>query len=273
MTILYELKIRKIGLIELILMGFDVYMKNIKSILMLFFRIVLPFIIILIFFISLINIFVNFEEIGLTLGLVIISFQIIVPLIFLIIIYTIYNIAISVITDNYVHGINISYQNVVKKIFSSLNSILWLGLKYRVNVLLGNLILVIPGIIYSINNLYYGSAIILRDQRGEAAFAYSRSIVKGNCGRVFVYKYLFTYISLIFYILISGILQQIFSILSIFLKTLPFMSISGASFVAVILTLVSGILSLFLLFFFQTVLIIGNILLFFNLEFHKNLQS
>ncbi|NEO79330.1 hypothetical protein [Moorena sp. SIO4G3] len=305
MSILSELQSRELGLIELLLMGFDIYLKNIKSILVLFCLIFLLQIIILVLIIILIfSQLLFFEDIGFILGFIYLIAILFTPLraIFLLITFMsiipmlgfeniefifgffaltsllvlidlmnttpIYNIAISVITDNYVHGINISYQSVLKKIFSSLNSILCLGFIYQVNFLLrAMMLLVIPGIIYRINNLYYGSAFILRDQRGKAAFTYSRSIVKGNCYKVFVFSFLFSFISIFLLFFISGALGLLFSIVIIFFNTFGAFLVSGA------LSLVSVILSLFLYFSSQMVVIIGSILLFLNLEYQKKVES
>jgi len=98
MSILSELQSRKLGLIELMSMGFEVYLKNLKPILLVFCTINLPFLIILLAFTQTIS---NNPS-----GFLVLLYEIIffVYLIF----QTIYFVAISVITDNYVHGINTS---------------------------------------------------------------------------------------------------------------------------------------------------------------------
>lgn len=241
MSILSELQSRKLGLIELMSMGFDVYLKNLKPILLVFCTIYLPFLIIFsAFVISLEN---NSSPSGLFWILYCLSW------IILTITSLIYFIAISVITENYVYGINTNYHSVIKKIFLQIFHLFFLSFRFGINYFLRAILLLIPGIIYLINNQYYGLAFILRDKRGKAAFAYSRSIVKDNWWRVFFFVFLFG--------LIPIFLQRIFNQL---------LSIIMNSFWAYLLsqTLIS---------FIGIGIGLGGILLFFNLEFLKNMES
>ncbi|NEN89437.1 MAG: hypothetical protein F6K48_11235 [Okeania sp. SIO3H1] len=241
MSILSELKSRKLGLIELISMGFDVYLKNLKPILLLFCTISLPFSIIM----SALTTEVQNSPSGLFLAFYYVF------LIFFILVSSIYYIAVSVITDNYVHERNTNYQSVVKKIFASLVPLFLLSFRFWINYFLRCLLLLIPGIIYLINNGYYGLAFILRDQKGEASFLYSRSIVEGNWWRVFFFSFLVG--------LISIGLQTVFSQ---FLNTIPFINPFWVS-----------VLSETLPTFITIGISLGDILLFLNLEFQKNLES
>jgi len=99
-----------------------------------------------------------------------------------------------------------------------------------------------------VNNLYCVFALILRDQRGKAAFAYSRSIVKGNWWRVFFFLFLGVFI-------VFGL--QI--ILSKLLNTVPFMNDFWVS-------LLSQTLPQFIAIGISS----GSILLFLNLDYHKS---
>lgn len=241
MSILSELQSRKIGLIELMSMGFEVYLKNLKPILLVFSTIYLPFLIIMLA----VSFPIQNNPEGLSLVLLYLG------LFVFWIVQSIYFIAISVITENYVHGRNTSYQSVVKKILASLVPLLFLGFRFGINYLLRGLLLIIPGIIYLINNQYYGLAFILRDQRGKAAFAYSRSIVKGNWWRVFFFGFLVLFI-------VFG-LQTIFSKL---LNIIPFINDFWVS-----------LLSQTLPQFIVIGITIGSILLFLNLDFQINFQK
>ncbi len=113
------------------------------------------------------------------------------------------------------------------------------------------MLLIIPGIIYLINNQYYGLAFILRDQRGKDAFDYSRSTVEGNWWKVFFF---------IFISALSALGLQF--ILNSALTSLPFMKNFWGDLLSVILPqfIVIGIN-------------IGNIILFLNLDYQKSLES
>jgi hypothetical protein len=287
MSILSELQGRKLGLVELILMGFDVYLKNFKPILLVFCTINLPFLIItLALGPQSIN---NSSNLFWTFFWFFMIIQSITGLI--------YDwVALSLMTENYVYKRNISYQNIVKKIFSSLISLCLLMIRFVINscfriflftllftlitslitivleifypgifginlysylasylylfTLLG-ILLYIPAIIYWINNGYYGIAFILRDQKGKSAFAYSRSIVKDNWWKVFFFNFLYFCIMLGLPIIFGK-----------FFKIIPFMN--NYLFRALLL----NILPLFI----SIGIRIGGILLFLNLDYQKSLE-
>ncbi|NEO17247.1 MULTISPECIES: hypothetical protein [unclassified Moorena] len=165
MSSLSKLQSRKLGLIELISMGFDVYLKNLKPILLLFCTIYLPLLIILSA--------LNPENQNNPSGLFLASFVVVSIVVNLAGI--IYIIALSLITENYLHGRDTSYQSAVPKIVSSLLPLVSIVFIFWINYLLRFMLLIIPGIVYAVNNQYYGLAFILRDQRGKDAFDYSRS--------------------------------------------------------------------------------------------------
>ncbi|NEO01647.1 MAG: hypothetical protein F6K50_41565 [Moorea sp. SIO3I7] len=293
MNILSKLKNRKLGLIELMSMGFEVYIKNLKPILLIFSTIYLPFLIILSgrqFLLSnnpLESIFV-----------------------FSLFIWkNIYFIPIAIITNNYVYGRHYNYQSVFKKILASLVPLLLMSLEFiivvflielrafitvllkiiiisiisyfvffllldflshnyffTVSIVLVYLVLilrlivlknpVIPVIIYIINNQYYGLAFILRDQWGEDAFAYSRSIVKDNWWRVFFFSFL---------VMVIDFGLQLFNIIHFilqFFNNIPFINDFWFS-----------LLSQTLAQFIAIGIVIGSTLLFLNLDFHKKLDN
>ncbi|NEO42056.1 MAG: hypothetical protein F6J90_39335 [Moorea sp. SIOASIH] len=241
MSSIFQLQSRKLGLLELISMGFEVYLKNLKPILLLFCTIYLPLLIIL----SALNPDNQNNPSGLFLAFFVVV-SIVVNLAGII-----YIIALSLITENYLHGRDTSYQSAVQKIVSSLLPIVGLVLIFWINYLLRFLLLIIPGIVYAVNNQYYGLAFILRDQRGKEAFDYSRSIVEGNWWKV------------LFFIFLSGLSALgLQFILNSVLTTLPFMKNFWGDLLSVILPkfIVIGIA-------------IGNILLFLNLDYQKSLES
>lgn len=244
MSILSELQSRRLGLIELLSMGFDVYLKNLKPILLVYCTTLFPFRIILSALITQVE---NSPSGSFS------AFYYVFLYVFLIVmelVSLIYFIAVSVIIEKYLHGINTSYQSVVSKIFSIFIPLVFLYFIFFINVFLRSLLLFIPGIIYIINNGYYWFSCIFRDQRGKAAFAYSRSIVRGNWWRVFFFY------CLIF--LIHFGLQTIFSKI---LSTIPFMNTFWVSLLSQTLPPFIGI-----------GIGIGSILLFINLEFQKSLE-
>lgn len=243
MSILSELQSRKLGLIELILMGFDVYFKNLKPILLAFAVILLPFMIILGALVYLVQIDPNRSVI---LWIWYLGFLILVLLMSLI-----YFIALSIITENFVNDRKTSYQSVVRQIASSFIPLFLLGIRFGINYFLRCLLLFIPGIIYLVNNQYYGLAFILRDQRGKAAFAYSRSIVKGNWWRVLFFGFLSNFV-------IFG-LQKIFSKA---LNTVPLIN-----------DFIASVLSQVLPQFIAIGIGVGAILLFLNLDYQKSLEG
>ncbi|NEO76894.1 hypothetical protein [Moorena sp. SIO4G3] len=241
MSSLSKLQSRKLGLIELISMGFDVYLKNLKPILLLFCTIYLPLLIIL----SALNPENQNNPSGWFLAFFVVV-SIVVNLAGII-----YIIALSLITENYLHGRDTSYQSAVQKIVSSLLPLVGLVLRFWINYLLRFMLLIIPGIVYAVNNQYYGLAFILRDQRGKDAFDYSRSIVEGNWWKVLFF---------IFLSVLSALGCQF--ILNSVLSNIPVMKNFWDDLLSVILPkfIVIGIA-------------IGNILLFLNLDYQKSLES
>ncbi|NEO72525.1 hypothetical protein [Moorena sp. SIO3H5] len=241
MSSLSKLQSRKLGFIELISMGFDVYLKNLKPILLLFCTIYLPLLIIL----SALNPENQNNPSGLFLAFFIV-FSIVVALVGFI-----YYIALALITENYLHGRDTSYQSAVQKIVSNLLPLVGLALIFSINYFIRFMLLIIPGIVYTVNNQYYGLTCILRDQRGKDAFNYSRSRVEGNWWKVFFFTFLGGLIALALQFILNSVLTSI-----------PFMKNFWGDLLSVILPqfIVIGIT-------------IGNILLFLNLDYQKSLES
>ncbi|OLT58177.1 hypothetical protein [Moorena bouillonii] len=240
MTILYELKIRKLGLIELLVIAFYIYFKNIKN-----------------FMITYLTILVPFSVILYTLQVYFVPFFWQSWLLLVIIYSTIFSevllIVCSIITENFILSIKTNLNNVIQVVLSRLLALIGLNLRFDSICGSGLLLMIIPGIIYWVNNGYYGLAFVLRDQRCGAAFAYSRAIVKGNWWRVFLFGFINLFV--------------IFGSFQIFSKLFSFIPIIKSS--EVLMTVLTSLLSGFI----SVVPLVGYILLFFNLEFQKNLQS
>ncbi len=238
MNILAELQNKRLGLIELLAMGYNLLFKHPKTYL-LFCTIFLPFIIIF----QASAIMLQSNPSGLFLLVVYIT------LFAFILANWIYFIAIAVITENLLYQKPTSYRSVIKKIFVNPIPLILISIKYGLISGLRGLLLLIPGIIYLINNQYYGLAYVLRDQKGKAAFNYSRSIVKNSWWKAFFF--------LLLTIVVSSILPYLFS--SIMSPLLPQF---WSSLIATTLTQ-----------FFVVGFGISSILLFLNLEFEKSSES
>lgn len=241
MTILSELQNKELGLIRLISMGFDIYQKNLRSILLIFCTIYLPFLIIMSAFTYDFQDNPDLSSLGLFYVILIVAG----------IVGMIFYVAASIITVNYLHGRNTSYKNVKQKILSSLFPLCWLSFIFLINYILRCFLLLIPGIIYLINNQYYILAFVLRDERGGDTFSYSRSVVEGDWWKVF------------FFYILNGLfafaLQFIFSIS---FDTIPFINEFWVY-----------LLSQTLPSFIVIGMSIASVLLFLNMDFLKNTES
>lgn len=241
MSILSELQSRKLGLIELLSMGFDVYLKNIKLFLITYLTIIAPFAIV-------VDVLQAYIAIPLFALLWYLSF-----LIYLSIFPPALLVALSLITENLVLSKETNFKNVIQLLLSRLLALIGLNIRFGVILFFRSLLLIIPGIIYGVNNGYYGLAFVLRDQRGRAAFAYSRSIVKGNWWKVFFFGFLNFFV--------------LFGLLTIFNKLFSFIPIINSS--AVLMLVIPDILTGFI----NVAISVGVILLFLNLDYQKSLES
>jgi hypothetical protein len=242
MTILSELQTKKLGLIDLLSIGYYIFFKNLKSILGIICVTLLP---IQVLYLGVNELF----KVG-AISTTLYFFSSLVFLIAFPIASYVYYTAVAVITEHFVYGTE-KHKNVRKLLSSRLMPMLLLSFEYTINYLLRSLLFVIPGIIYSINNLYSGLALIVRDQRGKAAFTYSKAIVKGNWWKVFFFIILNSFITLVS----QTILSKFFSLFS-FLN--PSLISVLSQVLAIVISIGSGI---------------GSILLFLNLEFQKDLKS
>jgi hypothetical protein len=234
MNILSELQSRKLGLLELISIGFDLYFKNFRLFLGLY-CILLPF-----------SIIILFSNLGLS------SSNPVLPILYFlfylfyfIVVIPSYTAAISIIIEGLVLGERPQLQVVVRRIFSCILPLIGLNLRFSINYFLRFILFIVPGIIYVINNGYYATAFILRDQRGNAAFEYSKTLVKGNWWKVFF-----------FYLIVS---LTNFGLLRIFSKILSIAIANSPILVAVLSNALTGLVGLGVG--------VSGVLIFLNLEF------
>lgn len=157
MRILTEIQNKRLGLIELLSMGFDIYLKNLKSISVIFLVTVFPFQLFL-------SMFIAIQENGIVISGIYLALFFIIYIGFIIPVM-VYYIAISILVEQLIHEQKTNYGNIIKIIISRLIPLTILTIKFSINFYLRFLLLFIPGLIYFVNNGYYGLAFILRDQR------------------------------------------------------------------------------------------------------------
>ncbi|NES78731.1 MULTISPECIES: tetratricopeptide repeat protein [Okeania] len=184
-------------------------------------------------------------------------------------IYNSYLIAISTVTENYVLETDTNYHKIIKKIFTSFISLSFLHFRYSINSVIRYFLLLIPGIIYRVNNQFYWLAFILRKKRDKTALFYSRLLVSSNFWKVFFLIYL---LPIFFGIAYSILSSRIYEILYSISSNISLENVFLASLFSEIL----GILNLFFcLLFYLSIMIIGDtaqILLFLNRDFLLNLD-
>jgi hypothetical protein len=232
---LSDLQTRKLGLFELIALGFDLYVKHFRSFFSLL-CIVLPFSII--FQILALNISTN--------SILLIPYYLFL-IFYLFIVMPVYNIIFAIFTEGYILGENPQFNVAFRRILSRILPLIGLNIRFGIIFYLRLLLLIIPGVIYAVNNGYYALAFILRDQRGKAAFQYSRSLVKGNWWKVFS-----------FYILVYII---IFGLQALMNKILITITANSPTLVAILSNILASLVGLGIG--------ISGVLLFLNLEFQK----
>jgi hypothetical protein len=158
-----------------------------------------------------------------------------------------YSVGVCIIVENCVLGEQNQPKNIVDRISYQIFPLIGLSIRFSLNLFTRLLLLIIPGIIYYVNNGFCLYALILRRQIGKSAFQYSRLLIKGNWWKVFFYD-------LTLYITIFGV--QIISnkILNTILVGSP---------------VLVKILSLTLYIFATFGITISGVLLFLNLDFRK----
>lgn len=236
MSIHSDLQNKKLGLFELMAMGFDLYLKNFRSFFSLFCLTLLPFSIIFQF------LALNFAP----------NPSLLIPYYLFFIFYffaviPVYTIALAILTEGYIVGKKPQINVAIRQILSRILPLTSLNIRFGFIFLLRFLLLIVPGVIYAVNNGYVALAFILRDQRGKAAFKYSRALVKGNWWKVFFF-YLLIYIT-------SFGLQALMN------KILSSVIINSPTLVTILSSTLSALVGLGVG--------ISGVLLFLNLDFQK----
>ncbi len=173
MSILSDLQTKRLGLFELMAMGYDLYLRHFQGFLALL-CMLLPF--------SIIDQFLSLNRSSNS--LLLITFWVFNTFC-VFVVSPAYYMAFCILIEGYVLEENPQIDVVIRKILPQLITLVVLKVRYYVDFFLRLLLIFIPGIIYYINNGYYNIAFILRDQRGKAAFHYSQSLVKENWWKVF----------------------------------------------------------------------------------------
>ncbi len=235
MSILYDLQNKKLGLFELIAMGFDLYLNN--------FRIFVSLLCTYLPFVIIINIIAPYALFNLSLLILYYS----IFLFFLILVLPFYTTALAILTERFVMAEKPQLKIVFKRILHRILPLIGLNIRCGIIYFLRCLLLIVPGIIYIVNNGYYANALILRDQRGKAAFQYSRSLVKGNWWRVF-------FLNLLSFITVVGLQAIMNKILSSVIANSPIL-------ISVLSITLANLVSLGV--------VISGVLLFLNLDFQK----
>lgn len=236
MSILSELQSRKLGLVEIIVFGYEIYFKNIKFFLIQDCVLILPWSTVL--------------DIEHYLPDFVLFWQLYMWF-YLLIVVPIYTMSLVIATENLVLNKETRFKPLMSQIFPNIGTAINLNFRCMIGITLRLFLLIVPGIIYGINNGYVLYTFALRGQKGKAAFNYSRTIVKGNWWRVFLFS-LLTYFSVVG---LQLILQKI-------LKTILF-------FNSLSMSLLSTLIPQFILLGMG----IAGVLLFLNLDYQKSLES
>lgn len=242
MNILNRLESKEVGLFELISMGFDIYFQNFKSIFTFFCISLFPFQILFYFMLERLEkktIIGNFSIND--------CIAFVITCLLLFIVSDVFFIWIAVATENIIYRRNKDAIQVISSRFLPLTG---LSIRFSISFFLRYLLLLIPGLIYIVNNQFFGCALILKDQKGKNSFIYSQSIVKGHWWKVLFFGIITTLITFLLSYIFSRTLNPIS-----FISYPEIKSIISLSFVSII-SVGFGI---------------ANILFFFNLSFHKKL--
>ncbi|WP_293047557.1 hypothetical protein, partial [Moorena sp. SIO1F2] len=243
MSIISEIKNKKLGLVEILVLGHEIYLKNIKLHLTLFCALIISSSLPIIFLINY-TITQNFNLILILVYFLYICF-------YLLVFGSIYSMSVAAATENFLLKRETRFQTLMSRIFPDIGTLVNLTFRLSIAFILRLFLLVVPGIIYLVNNGFCIYAFVLRGQKGKAAFNYSRTIVKGNWWRVFLFLLL---------VLFSALGLQI--ILTQVLNTIPFINYLSALSLSTLIT--------------QFILIgvsIGSVLLFLNLDYNKSLEK
>ena len=260
MNIPVQLKTKKLKSRQLLSIGFYIYKKTFNHVFLFLCLINLP----LILSISLIQYNVNnqfIEQLSINSSLETLifffSFNLIISLIGLAIFTFSYK-TIVILGYDYIYRKPFNYGKLLKAVFNEFFSLWVLMLRLVIIYIFRLFLLIIPGIIYLMNNSSVPLAFIFRQERIEDAFYYNSIIIKGNAGRVFsLFLYPFI-IYIVFALFINGFLLS---------------SIDSSSTTNNYSSYMFGLLYQIILTVFYPGLINAHLCLFLNAEAQKRLGS
>lgn len=237
---LAQIRNKKLGIVELLSFGWNIFIKNLDAILIIIFLIDLPVVLLNAAILTLNNQviqLISFYFIGLLKSITL----------------CLSGMAVIFIAERYISGKKIRYDKALRKSLSRLNFGLFLSFRSLNIVSLFLSLLIIPGIIYWVKLYFVFHACILRENVSQAALIYSISLVKGRWIRSF-----FTIISLIFIIFVPVI------IILMFVQTLLLQSPESPS-ANFVYSVVNQIIFMLAFYFFTVV----NTVFFLNLDYRK----
>jgi len=122
--------------------------------------------------------------------------------------------AIIIVVKSKIDGVPLDLKSAFKKSFSKWPSAVVTNILKGVLLIFLFILLIVPGIIYSVFWMFNLYAVVLSDKSGKGALDYSKSVVKGRWGKALIYG---AYISLLvgFFSLIIGF---VFSVIFSFIK-------------------------------------------------------
>lgn len=236
MSMLSDLQSKKIGVFDLLAMGFGLYLQHFRSFASIFCVLLLPFLV-----------FIQVATLHPPTNIVGIIATILFYVFYFIFVIPVYTVVFAVFTEEYVMGNRPQLNTAMKHIWSRVLPLTGLNIKFSIIGGLRTLLLIIPGLIYYVNNVYYSYAFILRGQQGKSAFQYSRMLVKGSWWKVWAFFVVGGLVAFGLNILIGKILAPV----------IP----NAPTVVAIVSNTVASLFSLWVG--------IGGVLLFLNLDFQK----
>jgi hypothetical protein len=162
-----KIKAKKLGIIDLLGGGWSIYRANIKTIFTIVLCVYFP--------IDLIIAFVprNTQLYNLILG----ALQFFIGILA--------TIAIAIITEKAIEGKSVDWIEALQFARSKWTKAIGTGLLLWIRILGFMLLLIIPGLIYSLYYVFWDSVVALRDRSGKEALEYSKKLVVGQWWRIF----------------------------------------------------------------------------------------
>lgn len=123
--------------------------------------------------------------------------------------------AIIILVKSKLDGLSLDLKSVFKKSLSKWPRAVVTSILTNAFLICLFLLLIVPGIIYSIYWVFNLYAVVLCDKFGKGAMDYSKSLVKGRWGKVLSYVFLINLSVLIFSLIIGFAFSAIFSFIKL----------------------------------------------------------